>query len=283
LHGCAGGRDTPQFDRTDNEHCGAVEPAMSNELYFFSENVFPICKIERSSETKEEKIIHFHGTGFTIGTEGFFLSARHVINKDCLAACERGQSLIAPLKEVGSRGRSWKIGNITEVETHPTSDVAIGKIDYRPPGFFSSKNQVAYGWEDVHVFGYPESRTRGRQTGDYEFNPHFLKGYVSRRLEIKDVPLRHYAPAYELSFPIPLGVSGSPVFRTGPDHSLLGIAVASLESAVSVHEFTEVRDGTEKYSEKVQKIEQFGIAVRLADLADWAPKLGNGRRLVELY
>jgi hypothetical protein len=252
---------------------------MASPFYYFGEVVFPICEIEVGRD--ELKIVHFQGTCFTIGTAGFFLSAKHVINEQCFAQCPAGHALIGLAKPVDSGGRRWTAAKITQIESHPACDVAIGKIDHAPPSFFTSHNQDAYGWEDVHVFGYPESRTRDRATGLYEFNPHFLKGYISRRLDRKDVP--QYGPSYELSFPIPLGVSGSPVFRRGPEHSLLGIALASLESAISVHEVVEVDEKAGKYSEKVQKIEQFGIAIRLAALADWTPAVAGGKRLGELY
>jgi hypothetical protein len=256
---------------------------MASPFYHFGEFVFPVCEMGPAAATGESQVLHFHGTGFTIGTEGYFLSARHVINEECLAGCPTGHSLAGLVLPVDQHQRRWTVAQISAVEAHASSDVAIGKIAYTPPHFFSSRNQVAYGWQDVHVFGYPAGRTRSFSSGLYEFNPHFLKGYVSRRLETKDVSLPHSAPSYELNFPIPLGVSGSPVFRTGPDHSLVGIAVGSQESAVSVHEYTEVQDGGGKYSEKVRKIEQFGIAVRLADLAEWSPRIAGGKRLGELY
>ncbi len=256
---------------------------MSSNLLYLGEFVFPICEFAPADAPNELSIVRFHGTGFMIGTDGYFLSARHVINEECLSRLSDQHVLAAIIKTTDNNERVWKPARITNVEDHSSIDVVLGKIDHRPPPFFSSRRQVAYGWEDVHTFGYPDTRTRNPRNGLFEFNPQFLKGYISRRVEATDPMVAPYGPSYELSFPIPLGVSGSPVFRLGEDHSLIGIAVASLESSVSVHEYTSVEDDGKKFSEVIRKVEQFGVAIRLADVANWAPRIAGGKCLGELY
>jgi hypothetical protein len=45
--------------------------------YHLSEFVFPICELRR--EASDELRVHrFHGTGFSIGESGYFLSAHRV-------------------------------------------------------------------------------------------------------------------------------------------------------------------------------------------------------------
>jgi hypothetical protein len=248
------------------------------ELLHLGEFIFPICEV-RAEVPGELRVHHFHGTGFGIGDEGFFLSAQHVIAQADMAS----GALFAALLKV-SKGTEWQPARIFQVEQCPGKDVVIGKLERSVPKFFSSANDDAYGWEDVHVFGYPESLKLDSTTpGLFQLKPKFLKGYVTRRLESEDVMSQVWAPAYELSFPIPLGVSGSPVFRTGPAHSLLGIALASVDSTLSVYEHTEMMSPTETLRESVRKVEQVGLAARLHDLRDWRPAIAGGRRLGDLY
>lgn len=256
---------------------------MPPQLIHFGEFVFPICRISSENGADAITLEHFQGTGFTIGTEGYFLSAHHVISKGDLEHCPEKRHIVGALKTSQGGTREWRAFVIRDVEQCPGRDLAIGKIEYIPPPFFSSKNNDAYGWEDTHVFGYPDSRTRDINTGSWDFSPMFLKGYITRRLEPAHAALSSWLPGYELSFPIPLGVSGSPVFRIGPEHALLGVALGSIESSISVYEHTEVIDEQTKYSEKVRKVEQFGAAIRLVDLHDWRPSIAGGRRFGELY
>ena len=254
------------------------------DLYHFSEFVFPICELRRATPADDFSVHQFHGTGFAIGSSGYFLSAHHVIEQRSVVAAQGHGYIAALVTNVRDGKRRWEPVRVIEVERCQQKDVVIGKLERPLPGFFTSRNDDAYGWEDVHVFGYPDSLKSDFQTSTrLQFTPKFLKGYVTRRLESSDVLNAAWAPAYELSFPVPLGVSGSPVFRTGPDHSLLGIALASVESTLSVYERTDVVGPNETLRESVRKVEQVGLAARLHELRDWRPMLANGARLGELY
>jgi hypothetical protein len=226
---------------------------------------------------------HYHGTGFSVGIDGYFLSAHHVVNQDCLTTCAPGHYIAALVIQGDGENRTYKAARILKTEQYQNTDIVIGRLDCGMLPFFTSRNSDAYGWEDVHVFGYPESRKKAPAADLFQFGPQFLKGYITRRLEAKDLMNPAWDPAYELSFPIPLGVSGSPVFRRGPDHALVGIALGSTDSTVSVYEHTEICGPSGKYSEQVKKVEQFGIAARLSALADWRPVLAGGKRLYQIY
>ena len=115
------------------------------------------------------------------------------------------------------------------------------------------------------------------------FAPQFLKGYIIRRISERDIPALNIPPSYELNFPIPKGISGSPIFRIGKTKSLLGIALASHDSVLAAYKTTEYEDANEKFTEKMVQVTQFGIAGRIQEIRDWKPSILNGKKLHEIY
>lgn len=252
------------------------------EFYNFGDYVFPICELYLNEANNKFKIKHFHGTGFFIGSEGYFLSAKHVINTIHFENSSSKAVFGAILQDVKDNKLNRFTKKIMQIEEHPEYDIIVGRIEHTPPSFFSSNNQDAYGWEDVHCFGYPENLSKNNEQL-YTFGAQFIKGYIMRRISGEDIPLLNIPPSYELNFPIPKGVSGSPVFRIGPVKSLLGIALSSHDSVLAQYETTEVVDGNEKYSEKVVQVTQFGIAARVHEISSWKPSILNGSELNNIY
>lgn len=252
------------------------------EFYNFGDYVFPICELYPNEANNKFKIRHFHGSGFFIGTEGYFLSAKHLINNEDFKTADSKTVFGAILQDVQDNRLNRFTKNIMQIEEHPEYDVVIGKIDHTPPGFFSSDNQDAYGWEDVHCFGYPENLNKNHEQL-YTFGSQFLKGYIMRRVSQDDIPLLNIPPSYELNFPIPKGVSGSPIFRIGQVKSLLGIALSSHDSVLARYESTDVVNGNEKYSEKIVQVTQLGIAARVHEIRAWKPSILNGSELKDIY
>ena len=261
---------------------GMVNINNSNSFYHFNEFVFPICELKPSLEPGTFEIAHFLGTGFSIGDNGFFLSAAHVINSAVIDAASQENVIVAMTKRLNDGQRKWFPVKILKVESRKGRDLVIGKLDASLPKFFSAENSDAYGWEDVHVFGYPDSRKKGLD-GNFEFNPIFLKGYITRRLEAQHVSLPTWTNSCELNFAIPLGVSGSPVFRQGSDHSLIGIALGSVDFTTSLYEYTEVDKDKGTYRENTKQVQQFGVAMRIYDALDWEPEITDGKSLRELF
>ncbi|MDO9041270.1 MAG: serine protease [Desulfocapsaceae bacterium] len=251
------------------------------EFYNFGDYVFPICRLHLN-ESGKYNIKHFHGSGFFIGGDGYFLSAKHVINNEDVKEITSNTAFGLILQDVQDNGLNRFTKTIICLEEHPKYDVVIGKVDHAPEKFFSSNNQDAYGWEDVHCFGYPDDLNKNHEQ-KYAFGSQFLKGYIMRRISKEDIPFLNIPPSYELNFPIPKGISGSPIFRIGSVKSLLGIALASHDSVLSRYESTEVLDGNEKYSEKTVQVKQVGIAARAFEIRDWKPSILNGLALKDIY
>ena len=92
------------------------------------------------------------------------------------------------------------------------------------------------------------------------------------------------APALELSFAVPAGLSGAPLFLpdAGEKHSLLGVCVSSHESETQEHIYEEIDEDGGIFRERRLRVEQFGIAHSLAPLADWRPQVLRGKTLKEV-
>ncbi len=254
------------------------------EFVYFNDWVFPICEIKicHDSTPLEVQITHFHGTGFFIGNEGFFLSAKHVISCKDMKQASTGKDFAGILNGT-VQDRKRKVPILVEsLEEHPTLDIVIGKTSHLPEPMFSSETQDAYGWEDIHCFGYPEGLVKNLE-GLYIFSPQFFKGYIVRRLCKDDLPSLDLSPSYELNFPIPKGVSGAPIFKTGNKKSLIGVAIGSHDSVLEKYKITEYSDDKEKFTEKLVQVTQFGIAARASEFSDWSPKILKGKKLNEIY
>ena len=254
----------------------------NNSFYHFSEFVFPICELKPSLESGTFQIAHFLGTGFSIGDNGFFLSAAHVIDSAVIECAPKENIIVAMTQRLNDGKREWLPVKILKVESCKGRDLVIGKLEASLPKFFSAQNSDAYGWEDVHIFGYPDSRKKGVD-GNFELNSIFLKGYITRRLEAQHVSIPTWANSYELNFAIPLGVSGSPVFRLGADHSLIGIALGSVDFTTSLYEYTEVDKDKGTYRESTKQVQQFGVAIRIYDALDWKPEITGRKCLGEMF
>lgn len=252
---------------------------MTTNIYF-TDYAFPICEFKLKDDGSY-KTTHFHGTGFFVGTEGYFLSAKHVINNQDLNNRNATVCFGVVLERNDNNRRPRFKVEIKQVEEHEKYDIVLGKVDYKPPPLFKLIEN-AYGWTDVLCFGFPETKSRKNESM-YTLRPQFLKGNVIGLLQEEDLPNLNIPSAYELSFPIPKGVSGGPLFIKGQETPvLIGIALISHDSELSRYQYTEVISNSEKYTEKVVTVTQFGIATNLYEFRDWKPAILEGRSLIDL-
>ena len=249
------------------------------DYIYFTDYSFPICEFKLDEVDSSRKTTHFHGTGFFIGTEGYFLSAKHVINSQDFNRSSATISYGIVLERDDNDRRQRFAKDIRQLEEHTKYDIVIGKVDHSPSLLFNSIEN-AYGWSDVLCFGFPETKKKD-YANKYTLRPQFLKGHIVAQLKEEDLPDLNIPPSYELSFPIPKGVSGGPVFIAG-QKVLLGVALMSHDSVLSRYEDTEIINDTEKYVEKVVTVTQFGIAANLFEIRDWKPDILEGRSLLEL-
>jgi hypothetical protein len=176
-------------------------------------SIFPILKTTGLDEAR------FIGTGFFITMLGHFVTARHVIHDVIDERTGMPTASLHALHFVESS--QMLVRNITRVCLHPTSDLAVGKMDYhmitetgamltnRVPRFTTEIPRVG---STVGTFAYPESDRLFRRGGGDRFVAGFYKGeMVDHSDKARDRNLVAW-PHFTTSISLKGGSSGGPVF-----------------------------------------------------------------------
>ena len=205
----------------------------------------------------DKNLVRFSGTGFGFKMPGLVLTASHVVSN---AEPER---IYLQLQS----GRFVKPHSVTR---HPTADIAVlaFKADQSPRifklGTPMKKDEFPLG-EDIITFGYPAAVSES--PGRVQLEPRLMSGHIQRHF--KHALGRYCFAAYELSFPVLDGQSGSPVLlEHGIDHAI-AILTGNFESSTVVdYQEEHVADGT-KEVHIIKKVITYGIGAALLPLSDW--------------
>jgi len=241
--------------------------------------VATICRVT----VREERLYveQLHGTGFFVSRKGHLITARHVIEKGNADIAARGGFLaFFPKKDNGSG--SWCLPLVRYEFAPSPFDIAICETNFESKTFYRILGREVGVWQDVAAIGYPMSVVRVTSEA-YEVHARFHRGYIQRVLQPGQLLVGKNPQAFEVNFAITQGLSGGPLFIYNPQHDfLIGVCVGSIESRVVAYEEVEVRDGNERFEERVARIEEFGVAHDIRPLCDWRPQLLAGRSLAEL-
>lgn len=245
---------------------------------FLQDYVVPICAYTEKSG--QAVISEYCGTAFFINKVGHFLTAKHVVD-----VCRADRSRTYGLVVKGPNDASNHMAPLTVLEDAPAPwDVSIGFIAMPTTTWVRwPVGSAVAEWSDVATMGYPESALRV-SPAQFDIHLRTLKGYVIRQLTGDDYgPSGGQAPGLELSFVVPQGMSGAPLFLqgSGPTFDLVGVCVSSHETEVCEHVHEEVEESGSIFRERRLRVEQYGIAHRVSALADWEPALLNGLSLRE--
>jgi len=246
----------------------------------FEEIIVPFC----SFNVRNEKcfINKLYGTAFFISSEGYFLTARHVIenalselsDKDTyIGLCVKGKNL------------ENRMASLLHYEYAPDNiDVAIGKIDYKTLNEFMILDAEISIWQDVATLGYPENALLNTDSGSLFIKTRAHKGYIQRIIDPNEISnLGNHKRLFELNFSITTGLSGSPLFTNHKEKlRLIGICTGSYSSEIVEFYREEIEENGTPFKEKRVKVEQFGIAQNIHDLLKWAPQLLKGETLEQI-
>lgn len=244
--------------------------------------VVPVCTF--TPEGDKARIGQCFGSAFLINSSGWCLTAAHVL----LAAVNEGEK---QRQLVGVIGKSDK-GESSQNMFFPLSlhecapspfDVAIFKTTYLSDTLFSAMDRSVEHWQEVATLGYPLNAI-GKELEKVKINLRAQRGHIQRLIAPNELPFEENPPAFELSFLISRGMSGSPIFiHSQPRDIVVGVCVSSFRSETIDDEFIEVRDDGSKYVERKMKIEEFGIAHDLRPLLDWKPGVLSGESLGDVF
>jgi hypothetical protein len=124
--------------------------------------------------------------------------------------------------------------------------------------------EEAFIWDLVAAAGYPEADIREAGPGRRAPGVRGLTGAVTRKVEAGE-SLGVTAPAYEISFPIPAGMSGGPVFAMsgGIRQGLIGVCLANVSATSYLSaEMVETIGGERKLIQETRMVE-YGIVANL--------------------
>ena len=209
---------------------------------------------------QDDGIVRFAGTGFGIRNRGLVLTASHVLS----GATEP--------HEVYLMLKNRRFIQAVHLEHHPEADIAalVFEADLAPPCFSLGEPPQGYRefllGTEISSYGYPYRDERG---GRKTLEPRLMHGRIQRHFQHEwNNPRRRYH-AFELSFPVLPGQSGSPVFLDHAVHSAIAVLTTSFESSIVLDSVEEHEAGGEREIHRISKIVSYGIGAVLWRHADW--------------
>lgn len=225
------------------------------------EYIFPLFSVRSPSEgailLETRKLL---GTGFFISNKGDALTAAHVIPTP--ETIDKEDKIIAIPVINGKPIVCW----VNKALCFPKEDVALFEVNIESSKFLSLSFERINAGIDVATIGYPS-----HSTNNAGLEARILKGHVT--LSHKNI---------ELNFPIPAGMSGSPVIV---DDKVIAISTGRIKSEELIDSFEE-ESTVENHKEYIRIVETknviyYGLAMPLAGLAEKKEPLLNHKTLLE--
>ena len=216
--------------------------------------------------SEEPPYISSLGTCFAFQRETWFITAAH-----CVGSLASERIRIFPHD---SPGLMLEVANIFR---HPTADIALIMAQpYEAVGivpFYGIDSRYTAGL-DITAFGFQYESLgvargdAGRRVYGGSSKARLFKGYFQSFHNHRSFMGYSYF-AGELNFQCPGGVSGGPVFASGPAFSVLGLITENKETASLLHSEEEVqRDGTTVLT-RYRSVINYGTCLMLDHVSDW--------------
>jgi len=215
--------------------------------------ILPLVTGKKVGKDTVDALHRYAGIAFYIGSNGLIATCAHIVE-----SLEDQELLLA---------KDFNLGQFFEVKNivcHPSMDFAVGQINVKHNRYMLPVNEkltpVLMG-TDVVSFGYVNY---GKKGVNISLQYRFFKGYISC-LGNKPDPSKRSRTLCEVSFPSLAGFSGAPVFLKDSD-GLVGMLYGNNESNIEVFSFSEITDDKNKYTEKVFRTIEFGLAHTISDI-----------------
>ena len=250
-------------------------------MIFLQSFVLPVCSyhIDHGRATVDD----LFGSAFFMNSSGIFLTARHVIESAIVNAKKKDRVVGLCQKQDAGRSAKSGVADIIAYEFAPEPyDIAIGRSSAGSESLLTLAPHKVEVWQDVAAYGYPLSIT-DMTAERISMNLRAHKGYIQRLIPPGELKISKNPDAFELSFSLSRGLSGSPLFiHREPKDIVIGVCVGTIRTEETDFELTEVDDAGCIYKESRLKIEQFGMAHDIRPLHSWKPKLLEGLTLLEI-
>lgn len=225
------------------------------------EYIFPLFLVDTQDNGVVLGSRVFLGTAFFVTRQADALTANHVLPKP--DELPPGKQVIA----IVQCGQEQKVCWITHFASFDESDLALLHVNLDHTKYLPLSDQEVPAGSDVQITGVPSHEVwmSGKEM-------RILKGHVTLA-----------AQQLELNIPIPLGMSGSPVFLGS---KVVAYATQSVNSE-EVEDYTEVVELMSNNKEqiritKVVRVTHYGLAYPLFKLRGLASPVFNGMSLMQL-
>jgi hypothetical protein len=225
-----------------------------------------------------------HGTAFLVNSDGYFVTASHVLRNGEVDVQENGGQLgIFPMQSMEGKPQSFTYPILAIEYAFAPFDICVVRTAYKCPTFFRLGQRDVEVWQEVATLGYPVSVTH-KSAEHYKVRQRGHRGYVQRWIRAGDGLLGESPSSFELSFPVTRGMSGAPLFIHQRNHTelVIGVCVGSLSTESVDYENVIVEEGGATLKEKKVRVEEFGIAHDVRPLHEWRLEIANGKTLLEL-
>lgn len=246
--------------------------------------IAPICSY--SENDKSSYIEQYFGTGFFFSTEGFFLTARHVIEKgfDDAKKNDLKLGIFPSIDDLTQELPTYSTLTMPIIDFEyagPSYDIALCKTEYEVNTSLRLDNINVEVEQKVFSFGYfvydlgegSDNPTRSRLN----------KGHIEKFIPKNDPTYGNRINLFEPSFPLREGLSGSPLFTYFKGSKVaIGVCVDSYRLRNANYKtivYNVENTGSENSDADLTKY--FGVAQDIRPLLDWTPEILNGRTLAD--
>jgi hypothetical protein len=225
-----------------------------------AEYVFPIFSVVADGDGVYLEDRHFLGTGFFVTKRGDAITANHVLPEPDQIALNR--RIVAIVRVAGQAQTCW----INKALKGAKFDFCLFKVNLTATNCLPISSEPVEWGADVYTIGIPshELHASGKEM-------RILKGHVTMAHNL-----------LELSFAVPAGMSGAPLFCGSKVVGYATGTVRSEEVEDSYEELQEVGPGREVIRTFVAKrILHYGLACPLSNLANLRHPALEGQTLFE--
>jgi hypothetical protein len=270
------------WSRGDRIDESAYADLVAGGAFFPGEFVCPVFSVSRDDKTKRwTHLPLFQGCATLLGGD-LFLTARHVAES---AASSDGDPWMVAILDLHTGRPRWVFNGVEWAEHHPNPncDLSIGKVfEWNARGHWAGFGSVTPP-DEVFSVGYSADVLAPFHRGDLGAlnNPRYRRGYVTRGLDTANDDFARLS-SFEVNFALPPGMSGSPIWGFDAqtrERILLGIAIGCRYERIALARHEETLSDGARLIHDVERVEEFGVAVRMGAVLDW-PIAGLGGRIL---
>jgi hypothetical protein len=167
--------------------------------------------------------------------------------------------------------RGGLIKSAWSVARHPSADIALVRTaiihaegdEVEPFELIVENSGLG---EEFFAYGYPADVLGPEADKPTE---RLFKGHFQRFLAYHSRSTAFQYAAGELSFPVPAGLSGGPLFRPAAPSVLLGMATENLRSTTYLDHVESVSKSGSTVEKHYERVIEYGVALMLSGVLDW--------------